>query len=253
MLFNGKIVLVTGSSRGIGKAIAETFAEKGAIVVVHGSQSSTSLNQTYENVVKQSPDSIKITTDLSKSTNIESMFTQIINQFGRVDILVNNAAVQNPVQFVNLSEHDWDHVMNVNLKAPFLCSQHAARSMIANGGGKIINIGSVHEIQPKRHYAHYSSAKGGLLMLTKNMAMELAPNNIQVNQLCIGAVDTEMTDPTRQELLMSSLPVGRVSSPREIAEMTCFLASSAADYVTGTSIVIDGGLTLGFCATRPDL
>ena len=143
--------------------------------------------------------------------------------------------------------------MAVNLKAPFLSSQLAARMMVAQGGGKIINIGSVHEFQAKRHFAHYSASKGALLMLTRSMALELAEHGIQVNHVTPGAIATDLTDAARQEQFLTAVPAGRVGQPPEIAAMVCFLASAEADYITGSSFVVDGGLTLGFCASRPDL
>ena len=125
--------------------------------------------------------------------------------------------------------------------------------MIKQGGGKIINIGSVHEYQTKRNFIHYSTSKGGLVMLTKNMALELAEHNIQVNQVAPGAIATGLTDPGRQQQFLSAVPAGRVGLPPEIASMVCYLASDEAEYITGTSFTVDGGLTLGFCASRPDL
>ncbi|MCG8523406.1 MAG: SDR family oxidoreductase, partial [Pseudomonadales bacterium] len=133
------------------------------------------------------------------------------------------------------------------------CSQLAAKMMIKQGGGKIINIGSVHEYQTKRNYIHYSTSKGGLVMLTKNLALELAEHNIQVNQVAPGAIATALTDPDRQKQFLTAVPAGRVGYPPEIASMVCYLASEEAGYITGVSNTVDGGLTLGFCASRPDL
>jgi len=181
------------------------------------------------------------------------MFQDIEKHFTKLDVLVNNAATQNGAPFLNLPEEDWDRVLAVNLKAPFLCGQLAAKMMIKHGGGKIINVGSVHEFQTKRNFAHYSTAKGGLLMLTKNMALELAAYNIQVNQVAPGAIATGLTDPERQRQFLTAVPAGRVGQPPEIAAMICYLASKEADYITGSSFTVDGGLTLGFCASRPDL
>jgi len=145
-------------------------------------------------------------------------------------------------------------VLAVNLKAPFLCSQWAARLMRQNGAsGIIINISSVHAINPKRNYAHYSSSKGGLETLTKCMAMELASLNIQVNSIIVGAIATEMTPAERQSKLISAIPTNRIGKPEEIARLVTFLSSQQCAYMTGASITVDGGLTLGFCASRPDL
>ena len=181
------------------------------------------------------------------------MFDDIESRFNMLHILVNNAATQNSTPFLEMEEDNWDKVMAVNLKAPFLCSQLAAKMMIKQGGGKIINIGSVHEYQTKRNFIHYSTSKGGLVMLTKNLALELAEYNIQVNQVAPGAIATALTDSDRQRQFLSAVPAGRVGLPPEIASMVCYLASDQAAYITGTSFTVDGGLTLGFCASRPDL
>jgi glucose 1-dehydrogenase len=253
MKFKEKIILVTGSSRGIGQAIALRFAQEGGIVIVHGHNESAALNDALNQVSTISPQSIKFPCELSDSDAIRKMFEKIESQYGRLDVLINNAVYQNSVSFLELPEEDWDKVFAINLKAPFLCGQLAAKMMINKGAGRIINIGSVHEFHARRNYCHYSTSKGGLLMLTKNMALELAEYNIQVNQVTPGAIATELTDPERQTKFLTAVPLKRVGQPPEIADMVCFLASDEADYITGTSFVVDGGLTLGFCASRPDL
>ncbi len=253
MRFNKKVILVTGSSRGIGIATALRFAEEGGIIIVHGPEDSEELENALIKVQTHNSKSIKLTCELSDSRAIGEMFRKIDLLFGRLDILVNNAATQNERPFLELTESDWDRVFAVNLKAPFLCGQSAAKLMLKQGQGKIINIGSVHEIQARRKYTHYSSSKGGLLMLTKSMALELAEYNIQVNQVTPGTIATGLTDPSRQKLFLTSVPAGRAGQPLEIASMVCFLASNEADYITGASFTVDGGLTLGFCASRPDL
>ena len=253
MKFKEKIIFVTGSSRGIGRAIALRFAREGGTIIVHGHAESDTLQDTFDRVADISPGSIKLHCDLSDSDAIRQMFKEIETHFGQLNILINNAVYQNAVSFLDMSEADWDHVFAINLKAPFLCGQLAAHMMVKQGGGKIINIGSVHEFHARRNFAHYSTSKGGLLMLTKNMALELAEHNIQVNQVTPGAIATELTDPDRQQKFLSAVPMGRVGQPSEIADMVCFVASDEAGYITGTSFIVDGGLTLGFCASRPDL
>ncbi len=253
MRFQDKIVLITGSSSGIGKEKAFRFATEGATVIVHGPEDNKDLADSHKRVVEKSPDSIKLACELSNSNAIRNMFDEIKKQFGRIDVLVNNAATQNSTPFLEMEEDNWDRIIAVNLKAPFLCSQLAAKMMLKQGGGKIINIGSVHEYQTKRNYIHYSTSKGGLVMLTKNMALELAEHNIQVNQVAPGAIATALTDPDRQAQFLTAVPANRVGIPSEIASMVCYLASEEAAYITGVSFTVDGGLTLGFCASRPDL
>ncbi|MBC8181049.1 SDR family oxidoreductase [candidate division KSB1 bacterium] len=253
MRFEHKIILVTGSTRGIGLATALKFASEGGTIIVHGPDESDEFQNAFRQVSIISPQSIKLPCELSDSNAIREMFVKIESHYRRLDVLVNNAVSQNSVPFLDITEENWDHVFAVNLKAPFLCSQLAAKMMIKNSSGKIINIGSVHEFQTKRNYAHYSTSKGGLLMLTKNMALELAEHNIQVNQITPGAIASALTDADRQKQFLSAIPAGKVGKPPDIASMTCFLASNEADYITGSSFVVDGGLTLGFCASRPDL
>jgi NAD(P)-dependent dehydrogenase (short-subunit alcohol dehydrogenase family) len=251
---NQKIALVTGSSRGIGRGIVLELARQGWTVVVHGSSDSAMLRGTFEEVKKSSPDSICVVAELAESRAIRTMFDAIRSTFGRLNALVNNAATQNPSPITELQEADWDRIQAVNLKAPFLCAQQAAPLMHAAAGGKIVNISSVHAIDPKRNFAHYSSSKGGLETLTKSMALELAKDNIQANSIVVGAIGTEMTPPERQAILIPAVPAGRIGTVEEIARLVAFLCSNACDYMTGSSIVVDGGLTtLGFCASRPDL
>jgi glucose 1-dehydrogenase len=253
MRFIDKIILITGSTRGIGLATALKFASEGGTLIVHGPDESDELKNAFKQVSDISPDSIKFGCELSDSHAIREMFGKIESHFGQLDVLVNNAVSQNSIPFLEITEEDWEHVFSVNLKAPFLCSQHAAKMMMKQSRGKIINIGSVHEFQTKRNYAHYSASKGGLLMLTKNMALELADYNIQVNQVTPGAIATALTDADRQKQFLSAIPAGKVGQPVDIASMVCYLASNETDYITGSSFVVDGGLTLGFCASRPDL
>ena len=254
MELKGKVALVTGSSRGIGKTIALELAREGCKVIVHGSRDSDTLRNSFEDVKKLSPDSIMVAAEFSKPAEIDKMFSQIKKTFAGLDILVNNAATQNPSPILELKEEDWDHVLSVNLRAPFLCAQHAAKMMCTNrAGGKIINISSVHAYDARRYYAHYSAAKGALETLTKSLALELAQYNIQVNSIVAGAIATELTPTERQAKFLTSIPAGRIGTTEEIAHLVTFLSSKKCDYMTGASITVDGGLTLGFCASRPDL
>ena len=195
-----------------------------------------------------------VVADFSEPTAIEKMFSQIEKTFTRLDILVNNAATQKPSPILELKQADWDHVLSVNLKAPFLCAQHAAKMMRTDkAGGKIINISSVHAYDPRRNYAHYSASKGGLEILTKSLALELAEYNIQVNSIVAGAIATELTPLDRQSKFLTAIPAGRIGTTEEIARLVVFLSSNECDYMTGASITVDGGVTLGICASRPDL
>lgn len=248
-----KVVLVTGSSRGIGRGIAMEMASQGYAVVVHGSTDTTALSSAYEEVKRLSHASIRVVAELASSSAIREMFDLIRRTFGYLNAVVNNAATQNPSPILELKESDWDRILAVNLKAPFLCVQEAAPLMQSVGGGKIVNISSVHATDAKRNFAHYSSSKAGLEMLTKCMALELAPYNIQANSIIVGAIGTEMTPPDRQAIVLPAVPAKRIGAVDEIARLAAFLCSHSCDYMTGASIAVDGGLTLGFCASRPEL
>ena len=254
MDLKGRCVLVTGSSRGIGACIALELASRNATVVVHGPEESDDLKACFEKVRALSPSSIMVSAELSRSAEIADLFDTIERRLGSLDVLVNNAATQNPSPILALNEVDWDLIMAVNLKAPFLCAQHAGRLMVKSGkGGKIINISSVHAYQPRRDYAHYSTAKAGLEQLTKCLALELGELNIQANSVVVGAVATDLTPEDRQAAFATAIPAGRVGRIDEIARVIAFLCSNECDYLTGASITVDGGLTLGFCASRRDL
>jgi glucose 1-dehydrogenase len=254
MSLPGKRVLVTGSSRGIGKATAMELANQGATVVVHGRTMTDELASTFGSVRAVSPGSIMVAANLSCVNEIDALFARIADELGGLDALVNNAVTQKPAAVIDLSVEDWDEVLAVNLRAPFLCAQRAARLMRGSGkGGTIVNISSVHAFDPRRNYAHYSTAKGGLQQLTRCLALELAADHITANALVAGAVATELTPPERQAAISSAIPAGRVGRVDEIAKAVAFLCSDDARYITGASLTIDGGLTLGFCAHRLDL
>jgi glucose 1-dehydrogenase len=254
MSIKGKRILVTGSSRGIGKATALELARQGAAVVVHGRTATDQLAATFRSVLAVSPGSIMATASLSSVEEIDGLFARIAAELGGLDGLVNNAATQKPGAVIDMAVQDWDEVLAVNLRAPFLCAQRAARLMRAGAkGGAIVNISSVHAFDPRRNYAHYSTAKGGLQQLTRCLALELAADNITANVLVVGAIATELTPTERRAAISSAIPAGRVGETDEVAKAVAFLCSDDARYITGASLTIDGGLTLGFCAHRLDL
>jgi NAD(P)-dependent dehydrogenase (short-subunit alcohol dehydrogenase family) len=254
MSLKGRRILVTGSSRGIGKTTALELARQGATVVVHGRTMTDELASTFRSVQAVSPGSIMATASLARVEEIDALFGRIAEELHGLDGLVNNAATQKPSPVIDMAAQDWDEVLAVNLRAPFLCAQRAARLMRASGkGGAIVNISSVHAFDPRRNYAHYSTAKGGLQQLTRCLALELAADNITANALVVGAIATELTPPERRAAISSAIPAGRVGETEEVAKAVAFLCSDDARYITGASLTIDGGLTLGFCAHRLDL
>jgi len=249
-----KRILVTGSSRGIGKAIALEVARRGAKVVVHGPEDSVELRDAFAEVHARQSEALKLHCELLDPDAVARLFEKIEEDWGGIDVLVNNAATMSRGSVLDLSIDEWDRILAVNLRAPFLCAQYAARGMKKRGtGGAIINISSVHAYQPLRNFPHYSAAKGGLEQLTRCLALELGEYDIRANSVVVGAVATELTPPDRQEAFGSAIPMGRVGRVDEIARMVAFLCSEECVYQTGASICVDGGLTLGFCASRRDL
>ncbi len=250
---DNKVALVTGSSRGIGKAISIELAKQGYVLVVHGPWHNSELKITFDEIKNISPQSICIVADFAKEKDIIKMFQDIKMFLGHLDVLVNNVAIQDECPFLNISLVSWNKVINVNLTIPFLCSQMAARLMKYHRGGKIINISSVHDTAPRLGHTSYCVSKAGLVMLTKCMAAELAENKIRVNYLTVGGVNTAMTTPERAEKVIPTIPAKRIAQPEEIAKLVSYLVSSDASFITGSGITIDGGQLLGVWATRKDL
>lgn len=241
--------MVTGAGQGIGRAIALAFAGEGCTVVVNDINSETA-HRTAEKIIAMRGKALPIRADVSQKDDVSNMIKETIRNFGRIDILVNNAGVQTETPFLRLSEEEWDRVVNVNLKGTFLCSQLAAKEMVKQGGGKIMNISSVHQFLPRSNIAHYAASKGGIMMLTKVMALELAKYKINVVCIAPGATATPMNasvlnSPQKVAEAESQIPWKRMAEPEEIARGAVYLASDDANYVTGSTIYIDGGLSLG--------
>jgi glucose 1-dehydrogenase len=179
------------------------------------------------------------------------MVAAVVGRFGRIDVLVNNAGIQTERPFLELTADEWQRVLDVNLKGAFLCSRFSAREMIKGGGGKIINISSIHQAVPRLNRAHYDASKAGLWMLTREMALELAKYNINVNCVAPGAIATPMNrdlldSPEKMARVVAMIPRGRIGTPEDVARAVLFLASEDADYVTGSVIYVDGGLSLAY-------
>ena len=258
MRLKNKVSLVTGAGQGIGKAIALTFANEGSKVVVNDIGSNineeTGINKAKEvanSIDPSGENAISIEADVSQRNEVRDMIDEVIKNFGRIDILVNNAGVQTETPFIELSDEEWRRIIDTNLQGTFLCSQISAKKMIEqNVCGKIINISSVHQFLPRKYIAHYAASKGGIMMLTKVMALELAEYSINVNCIAPGAIATPMNegilkDPDKLSETESKIPLGRIGKPEEVAKAALYLASEDANYITGTTIYIDGGLTLG--------
>ena len=240
----GRIALVTGASKGIGKGIALELARAGCDVAVNYNRDEAGARATEDEIARLGRRAILVAGDVSQSAHVEKMFQETLQAFGRLDILVNNAGIQTWRSLLDLTEADWDRVLATNLKGSFLCTQRAARCMQAEGGA-IINIGSGCNKWPFLNLVDYTASKGGLEMFTKVAALELGPSRIRVNCVAPGAIEIERT---KQELpdyggMWSKLtPLGRIGVPRDIGLAVVFLASDAAGFITGQTIWVDGGL-----------
>jgi glucose 1-dehydrogenase len=253
----GKNVLVTGSTSGIGQAIAVRFAEHGANVAINYLHRPEEAEETEEHVhtclrqVRQSGvRDVLVQGDVSNEDDVVSMVEHTIGELGGLDVLVNNAGIQISRPSHELSQADFEKVLAVNLRGAFLCAREAIKHFLATDTpGVIVNISSVHQIIPKPDYLGYSVSKGGMQNLTRTLALEYAGKNIRVNGIGPGATVTPINrawidDPVKREQVVSHIPLGRAGTSDEMAGVTCFLASDDAAYITGQTIFVDGGLTL---------
>lgn len=245
MKLEGKVANITGATDGIGKAIALKFAKEGAKVMMVGRDEAK--GRTALEKVRECGEAVYFKADVSNSSQIKKMVEETIQRYGRIDVLVNNAAVCPPGTVVNTSEELWDHIIDVNLKGVFLCSKYAIPHMQKNGGGAIVNIGSINSLMAMENEAAYDASKGGVLMLTKAIALDFAKANIRANCICPGAVETAMLkasletspDPTKaRQWITSKHPIGRTGIPEEIAEVALFLATDASSFITGATTLV---------------
>jgi glucose 1-dehydrogenase len=248
MRLKGKVAIVTGAATGIGQAIAVRFAREGAAVVIDHLGAPSVAAQTEGDITAAGGRTIAVAADVSKPEEVKRLLDETVSAFGRLDIVVNNAGIEKKVAFVDYALEELDKILAVNLVGPFLVAQAAARRMIAQGGGgRIINISSVHEDLPMPGNAAYCASKGGLRMLTRTIAVELAEHGITVNNIGPGAVFTPIdadieAKPDVEKALMREIPLARWGRPAEIAGLAAYLASEEAAYVTGQTYFIDGGM-----------
>ncbi len=245
-MLQDKIALITGASKGIGKAIAVLFAQQGATVVMNYLHREESVEQTIQQIRSFSPKSIAIQADVSKSNEVRRLFSAVQERFGKLDILVNNAGILKDNLILNTEEEEWEQIVNTNLKGTFLCTKEAARMMILNGG-KIVNITSVIGVYGNAGQAAYSSSKAGIIGLTKTTAKELGPVGIIVNAIAPGLTETDMISyltPEQRQQLISQTILKRIAKPEEIAQVALFLASDMSSYINGQVINADGGMMM---------
>jgi len=259
----GQTALITGSSSGIGKAIAIAMAREGANVVVNYHSNREGGMKVVSEIEEAGGKAIAIGADVSKRDQVQAMFKELIDEFGTLDILVNNAGLQKDADFLDLSLEDWQKVIDINLTGQFLCAKEAVREFLRRGirpeisvaAGKIICMSSVHELIPWAGHTNYAASKGGVMLLMKSIAQELGPKKIRVNSIGPGAIKTPINkdvwqDDAERKKLMELIPYRRIGDPEDIARLAVFLAADESDYIHGTTIFIDGGMTLypGFSA-----
>jgi len=244
-MLTGKTALVTGASRGIGRAIALRLAEAGANVVVNYAGSEAAAAETVAMVKERGRDAIMIKANVANAEEVQEMFKQALDQFGSIDILVNNAGITRDNLLMRMKEEEWDDVINTNLKGVFNCIKAATRPMMKQRSGRIINITSVVGVLGNPGQANYVAAKAGVIGLTKTTARELASRNITVNAVAPGFIDTDMTAGLPEDVknaMLGQIPLARLGQPDEIASVVVFLASDAASYMTGQTLHVDGGM-----------
>ncbi|MFV8827115.1 3-oxoacyl-[acyl-carrier-protein] reductase [Alkalihalobacterium sp. APHAB7] len=244
-MLNGKVALVTGASRGIGKAIALELAQNGAKVAVNYAGSKDKAEAVVSEIVASGGEAFAIQADVADSDAVQSMVKEVISTYGSLDILVNNAGITRDTLVMRMKDEDWDAVLNTNLKGVFLCAKAVTRQMMKQRSGRIINISSVVGVLGNAGQANYVAAKAGVIGLTKSLARELANRNITVNAVAPGFIETDMTDQLTEEIkesMLNQIPLSKLGQPQEIARVVRFLASEDSSYMTGQTLHVDGGM-----------
>src|SRR5260221_13703788 len=244
----GKVAAVTGGDQGIGRAIAERLAGEGADVAICYRKNRKGADEVVEAITATKRRAAAFQADIGKVSDGQRFIAETVASLGKVDILVNNAGLEKRADFWDVTEEDFDAVLNVNLKGMFFIMQAVVRHIRQTGRpGKIINVSSVHEELPFPHFASYCASRGGIKMLTRNLAIELAPSRITINSIAPGAIETPintklLNDPVKLKELLENIPLGRLGKPEDVAGLASFLASDESDYITGSTFFVDGGL-----------
>jgi glucose 1-dehydrogenase len=254
----GKVVVITGAATGIGKAMALRFAQEKANIVINYYDPGQKPQALVEEIKAAGGQAIAIQGDVTIEADIKRLVSESVNHFGSLDIMINNAGVENEIPSEKLSLHDWNRVISTNLTGSFLGSREAINYMLERGiHGTVLNMSSVHEKIPWPHFAHYAASKGGLKMMTETMALEFAPKGIRINCIGPGAIDTpinkeKFADPVLTKGVIDLIPMGYIGLPEEVAAAAAWICSSQASYITGITLFVDGGMTKypGFQAGR---
>ena len=246
-MLEGKIAVVTGGSRGIGREIALTLAGYGATVVVNYNGSKEKAQEVVDTIKSQGKEAIAIKASVSDSTEVESMIKEVMDQFGRIDILVNNAGITKDNLMMKMTEEDFDAVIDTNLKGTFYCMKQVYRIMLKQRYGRIINMSSVTGVIGNAGQVNYAASKAGVIGMTKSLARELGSRGITVNAVAPGFIETEMTDVLSdkvKEEIANQIPLKRMGAVKDVAEAVAFLASDKASYITGQVLHVDGGMAM---------
>lgn len=247
MLVDGKVAIVTGASRGIGRAIAIKLAKAGAKVVINYAGNAQAANAVKELITAEGGEAIVYQANVANSAEVKDMVKAAIDAFGGIDILVNNAGITRDVPLAMMKEEDFDAVINTNLKGVYNCTKAVIKPMLKRKGGKIINMASVVGLMGNAGQANYAAAKAGLIGFTKSTARELASRNITANAIAPGFIATEMTEAMTVEAkadMAGKIPLGRPGTPEDVADAVLFLASDVAKYITGQTLNVDGGMVM---------
>jgi 3-oxoacyl-[acyl-carrier protein] reductase len=248
MDLTGKVAIITGSGRGIGKAIAMKLAEVGATIVINDVGDAGPAEQTVAEIKSLGRQSMAVMADVSSTADVVKLVDATISAYGKVDILVNNAGITRDQLAMRMTDEDWDKVLAIDLKSVFLCTRAVLRPMLKQRSGKIISISSIVGIIGNASQANYAAAKAGIIGFTKTIAKEMGSRGITANAVAPGFIDTPMTQALpeeRRQLMMNGIPLGYLGTPRDVAEAVAFLASEEARYITGQVITVDGGISLG--------
>lgn len=247
MMLNGRIAVVTGAARGIGKAIVLELAAAGATVVINDIGNLDKAEETVREIAAAGGRAMVVQADISQAAEVDRLVNTVIQEYGKIDILVNNAGIARDNLLMRMKEADWDTVMNINLKSVFLCTKAVSRGMLKQRSGAIVNIASVVGIMGNAGQANYAAAKAGIIGFTKSMAKELASRGIRVNAVAPGYIATDMTAMLPEEVkkeFIKGIPLGRIGSAEDVAKAVLFLVSPAASYMTGQTLSVDGGMAM---------
>jgi len=246
-MLKGKTAVITGASRGIGKAVAVRLGKAGANLVLNYRSRDTSMDELIESLEKEGVKAVKVKGDVSNSDDAKQLMKIAKDTFGSIDILVNNAGITKDKLIIQMKDEDFDSVIRVNLKGSYNCIKHAARIMMKQRSGKIVNMASVVGVSGNAGQINYSASKAGVIGMTKSAARELAGRNITVNAVAPGFIETDMTKALVEKAkgdMVSGIPLGRLGLPEDVAEAVAFLSSDSADYVTGQVLHVDGGMVM---------